>query len=310
MKEVVGIGHAIVDVIAHADDGFLARHALVKGGMMLVDARRISGILKHLVVDGEHSGGSVANTMAGLGHMGHKCLFVGKVGDDPRGRRFARDLAASGVAFGHVRPFRTSKTGTSCIVVTPDAQRTMTTLLGAARRLSARDLLLRDFAHAKVILLESYLLDSPKGIEVFEKAAGFAKNVGAKLALTLSDAGCVARHLDFLKRFVPAQVNILLGNEDEFAVMGGFEGQVPAILAMTMGARGARIRMDGQCEDVPALPVANLCDTTGAGDMFAAGFLAGMLEGKAALECGCVGVMAATEVISKTGARRARALSV
>ncbi|MBW3610191.1 MAG: adenosine kinase [Actinobacteria bacterium] len=313
--DVVGIGNALVDVIARVDDDFLTTHGLVKSSMALVEADRAETLYGAMGPAVEVSGGSAANTMAGLASLGSRAAFIGRVGDDQLGEVFAHDIRAAGVAFDDVAPGTGrsgAPTGRSLIVVTPDAQRTMSTLLGAASELGPDDVDEALVAGARLTYLEGYLFDREAAGEAFVKAADAAHGAGRLVALTLSDSFCVERFHKPFQRLVADTVDILFANEDELrllyaaddadealAVAGGF----CALVVMTRGAAGSTVAADGRLHHVPAVPVDRVVDTTGAGDLYAAGFLHGLVLGLDPATCAQLGAMAASEVISHVGAR-------
>jgi sugar/nucleoside kinase (ribokinase family) len=311
--DVVGIGNALVDVIASADDAFLADHGLVKGSMALVDAEGAERLYRAMGPAVEVSGGSAANTMAGLASLGTRSAFIGRVAGDQLGEVFTHDLRAAGVGFdpppaGSV----TSPTGRSLIVVTSDAQRTMSTLLGAASELRPDDVDDELVAGAQVTYLEGYLFDRAPAREAFEKATAVAHGAGRRVAVSLSDSFCVERFRDEFLRLVEFGADILFANEDELCLLSGTDDPEAALteverccplVVMTRGAAGSTVVAHGQRHDVEALPAAQVVDTTGAGDLYAAGFLHGLVRGLDPAICGRLGAMAAAEVISHVGAR-------
>ncbi len=312
--DVVGIGNALVDVIARVDDDFLTAHGLVKSSMALVESDRAETLYGAMGPAVEVSGGSAANTMAGLASLGSRAAFIGRVGGDQLGEVFAHDIRAAGVAFDVApRPPQSgAPTGRSLIVVTPDAQRTMSTLLGAASELGPDDVDDALVAGATITYLEGYLFDSDSAREAFAKAAAAAHGAGRRVALTLSDSLCVERYLHELQVLVASAVDVLFANEDELrllyatddadealAVAGGF----CALVVMTRGAAGSTVAADGRLHHVPAVPVDRVVDTTGAGDLYAAGFLHGLVLGLDPATCAQLGAAAAAEVISHVGAR-------
>ena len=311
--EVVAIGNALVDVIASADDSFLVEQGLVKGSMALVEQGEAEMLYRAMGPAVEVSGGSAANTVAGLASLGTRAAFIGRVADDQLGEVFAHDLRAAGVAFDRGQVDRPAgPTGRSLIVVSPDAQRTMSTLLGAAAKLGPADVDEALVAEAHITYLEGYLFDRPPAREAFEKAVAVAHGAGRRVAVSLSDSFCVARFQNEFLALVESGADILFGNEDELRLLGGTDDPDDALaeverycplVVMTRGPAGSTVLADGRRHDVEAVPVARVVDTTGAGDLYAAGFLHGLVRDLDPGVCARFAAAAAAEVISHLGAR-------
>jgi len=310
--DVIGIGNAIVDVLVHADDTLLESEGMTKGAMTLIDdneAKRLYGKIGPAI---ECSGGSAANTIAGLASLGGKGAFVGKVHDDQLGEVFAHDIRALGVPFD-TRPTESGPpTARSIILVTPDAQRTMQTFLGACVDLGPDDIDLEQIAASKITYLEGYLWDKPDAKMAFLKAADGAHQAGRKVSLSLSDPFCVDRHREDFLDLAEHHVDILFANEQEIMSLyqvDGFDDALQAvrghceIAALTRGAKGSVVISGGEIHIVDAEPVGTLADTTGAGDAYAAGFLFGVTAGRDLATSARIGGIAAAEVISHLGAR-------
>ena len=310
--DVVGIGNAIVDVIAHSDDAFLKAHDIAKGGMTLIDAERAASLYDKMGPAVEMSGGSAANTIAGIAALGGKTGYIGKVREDELGRIFAHDIRAVGVRFDTAPAKDGPPTARCLILVTPDAQRSMSTFLGASVELEPEDVDETLIQSAQVTYLEGYLFDPPAARNAFYKAAAAAHNAGRKVALTLSDAFCVERYRTEFRHLVAEEVDILFANEAEITALyetDRFEDAAEAVrkdcavVALTRSEKGSVVLADGTAHEIPAEPVAKVEDTTGAGDLYAAGFLAGLTQGRPLGECGRMGSVAAAEIISHMGAR-------
>ena len=310
--DVLGIGNAIVDVIARADDRFLSKHDLTKGSMMLIDEARADALYAAMGPGTEVSGGSCGNTMAGIASFGGKGAYIGKVRNDQLGQVFGHDLKAIGVSFE--TPAATSGPATArCLIsVTPDAQRTMSTYLGACTGLGPDDIDTRLVASAQVTYVEGYLWDAPEAKKAVLKAFDAAHAAGRKVSITLSDAFCVGRYRAEFRDLVRNQVDILFGNESEITSLyevNTFEEALELarkearIAALTRSEQGSVVIRGGETYAVPAAPVARVVDTTGAGDLYAAGFLFGFTHGKPLAECARLGGIAAAEIISHVGAR-------
>ena len=310
--DVVGIGNALVDVIAHHDDLFIETHGLVKGSMTLIETDRAVSLYRSLGGAVEMSGGSAANTMTGVASFGSKAAYIGKVAADDLGEVFGHDLHAVGVVFPN--PLQTSDvpTGRCLIVVTPDAQRTMNTYLGISSLLSPDDVDEAVVAAGKVVYLEGYLWDRAEAKEAYRKAARVAHAHGGEVSLTLSDSFCVDRHRDGFLDLVASDVDILFANEDELLALyeaTTFADAVAAVrrdvhvAAVTRGKVGSVVITRDDIIEVAAEPVHEVIDTTGAGDLYAAGFLHGYTQGMPLAQCGRLGSIAAAEVIGHVGAR-------
>jgi sugar/nucleoside kinase (ribokinase family) len=310
--DVVGIGNAIVDVIAHAEEEFLAREALVKGTMTLIDAPRAEMLYAMMGPAIEASGGSAGNTMAGIASLGGRGAYIGKVRDDFLGQVFRHDITAIGVSFD--TPASTSGPGTArcLILVTPDGQRTMNTYLGACVDLGPADIDPDVIGAAQVTYLEGFLFDPPQAQEAFRKAAAIAHAAGRRVALSLSDPFCVERHRAAFRELVDGHIDILFANEAEICSLyethdfataaAAVRGHV-AIAALTRSAAGSVILAQGAEYRVTAAPVARVVDTTGAGDLYASGFLYGLTRDLGLPICGEIGSLCAAEIISHIGAR-------
>ena len=310
--DVVGIGNAIVDVIAHAEDEFLAREGLVKGTMTLIDADRAEALYPMMGPAIEASGGSAGNTMAGIASLGGAGAYVGKVRDDFLGQVYRHDITGAGVRFE--TPAATAGPGTArcLILVTPDGQRTMNTYLGACVELGPGDIDPEVIAAARITYLEGYLFDPPQAQEAFRKAAAIAHSAGRKVALSLSDPLCVGRHRAAFRDLVGGHVDILFANEAEICSLyetddfgkaaAAVRGHV-AIAALTRSAAGSVILAAEAEHAVAPAPVARVVDTTGAGDLYASGFLYGLTRGLPLPICGRIGSLCAAEIISHFGAR-------
>ncbi len=310
--DVVGIGNALVDVIAHAEDRFITRHALVKGSMTLIDTDRALELYRALGSAIEMSGGSAANTMTGVASFGGRAGYIGKVSADELGDVFAHDLRAVGVRFKAGDKNSGVPTGRCIIVVTPDAERTMNTYLGASSMLNEDDLDEGMIAAGKVLYMEGYLFDRTEAKQAFRRAAEVAHDHGRQVSLTLSDSFCVDRHRSDFRALVADQVDVLFGNRGELVSLYETETfdqavelvrQECQLAVVTTGADGCLIIGGDEIVSVPAQPVTEVLDTTGAGDLFAAGFLYGFTRGMALAECGRLGALAAAEVISHVGPR-------
>lgn len=310
--DICAVGNAIVDILADCDDGFLQREAIAKGGMSLIDAARADELYGKIGRAVEMSGGSAANTAAGIASFGGQPAFIGKVRDDQLGQIFRHDLTAIGVHFTSAVLTSGPATARCIILVTPDAQRSMNTFLGASVELTEADVDPALVRSAAVTYLEGYLFDKPQAKEAFRKAAHLAHDAGRKLALTLSDTFCVERHHQEFLQLVRQEVDILFANEAELKALyqtDSFDQALAAarqdctLVAATRSELGAVIATPEETLAVPAKPLAKLVDTTGAGDLFAAGFLYGLTHGKTLAESGRLGCAAAAEVISHYGPR-------
>lgn len=310
---VVAVGNALVDVLAQVDEAFVADlDGVEKGTMALVDEVQALDIYTKMPAGIETSGGSAANTMAGFASFGGRGGFIGKTADDELGQVFRDDIKKTGLQFDTQPLIVGAKTGRCMILVTPDAERTMNTFLGASVELGPDDVDEALIANAKVTYLEGYLFDREQAKQAFITAAEYAHKAGHRVALTLSDPFCVDRHRSDFLRLVENHVDILFANEDEIKslfMQQDFDDAKSAIsehvevAALTRGEKGAVIIQKGEETIVAAQPVENVVDTTGAGDQFAAGFLYGFTEGMDMAECGRLGAIAAAEVISHMGPR-------
>jgi sugar/nucleoside kinase (ribokinase family) len=306
-----------VDILVDVEDTFLAEHGLAKGTMTLVDAG-VAEKLYSLVEDGvECSGGSAANTVVGLASVGGSGAYIGKVRDDGLGRVFAGDMAAAGIDFPVVPATAGPPSGRCLVLVTPDAQRTMQTCLGISAELSARDLDRDAIEGSQVTYLEGYLWDPPGAKQAMLEAARMSRAKRRQVSLTLSDPFCVDRHREEFLALIDEHVDILFANEVEILSMfhsEDFDEAVRSIrdrvqvAAITRGPRGAVVLSGPETHVIDAEPVATVVDTTGAGDLFAAGFLYGITRGRGLAECGRYGCIAAAEIISHHGARPAERL--
>jgi sugar/nucleoside kinase (ribokinase family) len=310
--DVLGIGNAIVDVLAHADDAFLARHGLVKGSMRLIDDVQAETIYAAMGPGIECSGGSCANTMAGVASLGGRGAYIGKVRDDQLGGVFRHDMRATGVAFDTPPSTDGAATARCLILVTPDAQRTMNTFLGACTQLGPADIDRERVRSARVTYIEGYMWDQPAAKEACRVAMDTARRGGREVALTLSDSFCVDRYRTEFLGLVRDSVDILFANEAEIKSLYETQSFDEAlqrvrrdckIAALTRSEKGSVVIEGDAVHIVDAAKVTRVVDTTGAGDMYAAGFLFGYTAGKKLGECGRIGGIAAAEVISHVGAR-------
>ncbi len=310
--DVVGIGNAIVDVIARADDAFLAARKLAKGAMTLIDEKQADALYDAMGPGTESSGGSAANTMAGIASLGGKGAFFGKVKADQLGKVFAHDIRAIGVAFDS-KPAQDGPATARCLIfVTPDAQRTMNTYLGACVNLGPEDVDEAVVKNARVTYLEGYLWDPPRAKEAFLKAAKIAHAAGRKVSLSLSDAFCVDRHRAEFRDLVANHVDILFANESEIKSLyevESFDAALQAvrgsceIACLTRSEKGSLIVAGEEVHVIDAERVGPVVDTTGAGDLYAAGFLYGWTHGYGLARAGRIASVAAAEAISHVGAR-------
>jgi sugar/nucleoside kinase (ribokinase family) len=311
--DVLGIGNAIFDVLVQTDEGFLARHGMTKGGMALIDEGRAAAIYKDMGPAVEMSGGSAANTIVGVASLGARAAYIGKVRDDQIGRLYMHDIRAAGVVFETKPAANGPATGCSYILVTADGERTMNTYLGAAQELAPADIDPPQVESSALVYLEGYLWDPKNAKEAFIKAAGIAHNAGRQVALTLSDAFCIDRYRDeFLDLMRNGTIDLVFANEAELHSLyqtSDFDTalkqmRVDAKLAVvTRSEKGCVVASKDGVIAVPALAVEKIVDTTGAGDLFAAGFLFGLARGVGHEKSGRLGALAAAEVIQHIGAR-------
>jgi sugar/nucleoside kinase (ribokinase family) len=310
--DVLGIGNAIFDVLVQADDKFLAAHEMTKGGMALIDEARALSIYQAMGPATEMSGGSAANTIVGIASFGARAAYVGKVKNDKIGEFYTHDIRAAGVAFDTGPATAGPATGCSYILVTPDGERTMNTYLGAAQDLTPNDIDADAVAASAMVYLEGYLWDPKSAKEAFVKASKIAHDANRQVALTLSDAFCVGRYRsEFLELMRSGTVDLIFANESELTSL--YETDYDAALkqlrndvklgVVTRSEKGCVVASKDGVIAVPAFPIDKLVDTTGAGDLFAAGFLFGLARGASHEDCGKLGALAAAEVIQHIGAR-------
>src|SRR6202048_2324304 len=311
--DVLAIGNAIFDVLVRTDEGFLGRHGMTKGGMALIDEARATSIYQDMGPATEMSGGSAANTIVGVANLGARAAYVGKVRDDQIGRLYTHDIRAAGVAFETRPALDGPATGCSYILVTPDGERTMNTYLGAAQELTSADIDSAQIAASSIIYLEGYLWDPKSAKEAFVKASTIAHDAGRQVALTLSDSFCVGRYRDeFLDLMRKGTVDLVFANEAELRQLyqtPDFDTALKQLRGdtklgvVTRSEKGCVVASKDGVSAVPAFPIERMVDTTGAGDLFAAGFLFGLVRGAGAENAGRLGALAAAEVIQHIGAR-------
>ena len=312
--DVVGIGNAIVDVLGRVEEDFLEANGVQKGVMQLIDAERAIEIYGRMGPAHEISGGSAANTIAGLGMLGAKSAYVGKVKDDQLGQIFAHDIRALGVDYT-VKPapkaMEGDETGRCIVLVTPDGERSMNTYLGVSAALTADDIDEGLMSDTKWIYLEGYRFDGLESQDAFRKAIAGTKAAGGKVSITLSDPFCIERHRSLFRQMCVEEIDLLFANEHELVSLyetGTLEEAMELArkevetVAVTVGPAGAHILHGDETVHAPAAPMERV-DATGAGDLFAAGFLYGLTRGRDLQTCGAMGCAAAGEVISHMGAR-------
>jgi sugar/nucleoside kinase (ribokinase family) len=316
--DVLGMGNAIVDVIARAEDDFIISEGLTKGTMQLIDTRRAHDLYARMNPGIETSGGSAANTMVGIASLGGRAAFLGAVADDTLGEIFRHDLKASGVHPWLVSNGTEPPTARCLVLVTPDGERTMNTYLGAAAQLGSAEIDQEIFGLASVLYLEGYLFSDEANRAAFNHAAAAAKAAGRQVALSLSDRFCVEGNRVELKALIANYVDILFANEPEITALYetadfnqavALVAQDVEIACLTRGAAGSVIVSGEKTIPIPAHSVVRVVDTTGAGDLYAAGFLYGYTQGKDLAECGRIAALAAAEVIAHIGPRPERKLS-
>lgn len=311
--DVVAIGNAIVDVLARADDALITAEGLTKGSMRLIDAEEAERLYAAMGPAIEMSGGSAANTLAGMAALGQRCSFIGQVADDQLGHVFTHDLRALGVAYETPPLAEGAPTARCLILVTPDGQRTMNTFLGASHLLDQAMIDEAWIADSDILYLEGYLWDPPLSRAAMRRAIDVARGAGRKVAFTLSDAFIIDRHgADFRALIAEGLFDILFANEVEIralaetedfeAAVASVAAQVP-LLVVTRGSHGAIALTGGARTEVGAEPIDDVVDTTGAGDLFAAGFLSGHAQGRSIADCLTMGAVCAREIIAQVGPR-------
>ena len=314
--QIAGLGNPLVDVLASIGPDGPARHGLTPGEMHLVDAATALALYAEIGPGVQQSGGSVANTIAHVGDLGLKGTFLGKVAGDELGRVFRGDMARLGIEVPVPDQGDGTATGHCVVMVTPDGERTMSTFLGACERLAPEDMPDALPPETEILLIEGYHFDTPKGAENVAHAVELARGVGARVALTPSDAGCVDRQRAPMLALIEGACDILIGNEVELAALSGAEDPMSALkwamehvgtVALTRSANGALVAENGAVSEVAAEPVAKVVDTTGAGDAFAAGFLVGLARGEDMAAAGRLGAQLAARVIGHFGAREGKA---
>lgn len=315
--DVVAIGNAIVDVLAFSDDRFIEEQAMRKGTMQLIDDSRAESLYWAMGQATEVSGGSAANTLAGMADLGAKTAFIGKVNSDELGRIFRHDMNAIGVEFKTPEATNGVPTARCLIVVTPDGQRTMNTFLGAAGEIHVADVDVELIQQAKILYGEGYMWDREVTKTALRHAFAAARAAGTKIAFTLSDVFCVERSREDYLAMIKNDFDILFCNHDEARalypnksfdeILNALQGQCE-IIAVTCGSQGSIILTPQARVDVAAVPVASVVDTTGAGDLYAAGFLYGLTQGKRLSECGQLGSACASDIITHLGARAQKPL--
>lgn len=314
---MVGIGNALVDVLSHEDQSFVDSMSLTKGAMTLIEADRATELYAAMGPGIEVSGGSAANTVAGVASFGGSAAYLGKVYDDQLGVVFAHDMRANGVSFDAAPATQGPPTGRCLIIVTPDAERTMNTCLGASELFGPGDVDEDVVRAGRITYLEGYLFDRPEAREAYRLASKVAHEAGRQVALTLSDTFCVERHIDEWRSLITDEVDILFANAAELEALYGVpfaEGvervrQEVALACVTRGAEGSMLVAGDEVVEVAAEPVDHVIDTTGAGDLYAAGVLFGLSTGSDLASCGRLGSMAASAVIGHTGARPGQSLA-
>ena len=310
--DVLGIGNAIVDVLARVEETFLVDQGLIKGTMRLIEEAEADRLYRSLGPAIEMSGGSAANTIAGVASFGGRAGFLGKIRDDQLGAVFAHDIRAAGVRYT-TRPAGSGpSTGRCLIAVTPDGERTMNTYLGASAELTPDDVHEDEVSAAAILYLEGYLFDPPAAKRAFEKAVGIARRSGRQVSLTLSDAFCVNRHRNDFLELIEAGVDVLFANEAEARALFQVEaieelvrlaGERCRLAVITRSENGSMVVCGGESHAVPVYPVSKVVDATGAGDLYAAGFLVGLSRGLGPVQCARLGSLAAAEIIGHFGAR-------
>jgi len=311
--DVLGIGNAIFDVLVQTDESFLRRHGMTKGGMALIDEARALSIYQDMGPAIEMSGGSAANTIVGVANLGARAAYIGKVRDDQIGRLYTHDIRAAGVAFETKPAVDGPATGCSYILVTPDGERTMNTYLGAAQELMPGDIDAAQVAASAILYLEGYLWDPKSAKEAFVKASTIAHDAGRQVALTLSDSFCVDRYRgEFLDLMRSGTVDLVFANEAELHSLyqtADFDTALTQLrndaklAVVTRSEKGCVVASKDGVTAVPDFPIDKIVDTTGAGDLFAAGFLFGLVRGADFEAAGRLGALAAAEVIQHIGAR-------
>lgn len=310
--QVLGISNAIVDVLTHVEEQFLTAIGAPKRSMVLIDEQRAQEVYSRMGPTTEMSGGSVANTIAGIANLGGRTAYIGRVADDQLGRIFIHDMQALGVDVRLAAAKNGPPTARSYILITPDGERTMQTYLGACTELGPDDLTAKTFGRPEVALLEGYVWDLPRGPAAVGKALELARGANTVVALSLSDAECVKRHRAAFAAAVGRDVKMVFANEME--IMSLFEvrdfdaalaraAQIDALFVLTRSAKGSVIVAGGQKVVQQAYPVARVVDATGAGDAYTAAFLYGRTSGRSLAECADLGSRAATAVIQQVGAR-------
>ena len=312
MLDVVGVGNAIVDVIATVPESFIDAHGLAKGAMTLIDADRAVELYAAMPPGIEASGGSAANTTAGVASFGGRAAYIGKVRADQLGEVFVHDIRAAGVEFD-VPPAGSGPPTARCLIqVTPDAERTMNTFLGVSARLEPADIDTDLVASARITYCEGYLWDVEAAKEAIRTAMAAASRAGRTVALALSDSYCVDRHRSEWLELIEDCVDVVFGNEAEICALHSSDdldhalartAAMAATVVATRGARGSVVASGSRVETVPASPVARVVDATGAGDLYASGFLWGLGRGAPLRRCAALGSLAAAEVIGSVGAR-------
>lgn len=310
--KVVGIGNAIVDVLVNTEDDFLKKHNLRKGAMRIVDESEMEKLYSSVKAIKQVSGGSAANTIAALASLGNPVAFIGRVGDDMLGRLFEEDLKNLGVEYCMLKKDSGRPTACCVVLTTPDAQRTMNTFLGVSGYLGPKDIDGSVISQSEIIYLEGYLWDSEEARKAFKKAIRIALKTGGKISLSLSDSFCVERHRNEFLKLIRNHVDILFANEEEIKSLfevGNLKSalsrcaELKKICVITRSEKGSIILFDGKEKMVPAEKNVKVIDTTGAGDLYAAGFLHGLARGMNPEKCGRMGSVIAAEIISQFGAR-------
>jgi len=315
--DVVGVGNAIVDVLTHVEDAFLERHGIAKGAMTLIDTETAESLYARMESTVECSGGSAANTMVGIASLGGHGAFIGRVHADRLGETFSNDIREAGVEFITPPAGSGPPTGRCLILVSPDAERTLQTYLGASAHLAPEDVDPYTISRARYTYLEGYLWDPPSAKDAFVKAARVAEEAECRVAISLSDAFLVERHRSSFQHMVKNHVDVLFANEDEIVSLfqaASFDEAIAClkgqcdVAALTRGPKGSVVLHGGEVFEIAA-EKADAVDTTGAGDLYAAGFLFGLTHGFGVADCARIGGIAAAEVVSHLGARPRVSLS-